>query len=194
MRFRQHDIELLLEPLIFNSFFLNLIGSASSKNFINFKDANDRKVSTSRLDRFKSGPRNFTNGSQLDLGSDLCNENDDGCEVQDKISVGDWCVFSSDSNSIVSQIIGFQYLSGKNKSYSWLTAPIKPPTSSQHRGIGVLGNMYNIEPTGNLVQAKRKIIYINIKDYVYHLRAKPLILNDVLKTTSNVYKQIKLIC
>lgn len=152
---------------------------------------NDRKVSTSRLDRFKSGPKNFQNESQLNP----CNENADGCEVEDTISVGDWCVFSYESSTIISQIIGFQYLSGKNRSYTWLTAPIKPPkSSSQHRGIGVLGNMFHVEPTGNLVPAKLKIKYINIKEYVYHLRTKPLVLNDVIKTSPNVYKQIKSIC
>lgn len=125
--------------------FFYFIGSASSKNYLNFKDNNgiifflkkssicwllknnESKVSSSRLERFRNA-RDTTFFPETDVN---------GCEVREEISVGDWCVFCECKNCTVRQIIGFKYLSGRDSSYSLISAPVKPPSSSKGRGVGV---------------------------------------------------------
>jgi hypothetical protein len=50
--------------------------------------------------------------------------NYDDNAVKDEINIGDWCVFQDKSKVLVGQIVGFNYIEGKRKQYTFDCCPI----------------------------------------------------------------------
>ncbi|KAK3928956.1 L-lysine 4-hydroxylase [Frankliniella fusca] len=83
----------------------------------------------------------------------------------DDISVGDWCIFKVRSRYLFMQVLSFRYITGKNLSFSLLSAPVNPPGGKRARGINCLGNLYVLD-NGYLRLTPSQHSSVNINMYI----------------------------
>jgi len=92
---------------------------------------------------------------------------------EDFVTVGDWCAFKSEDDSIaVGRILAFSYLSGPTRSshaYSALSAPTEPP-SQNARGLGCLCSWFQL-CRGNELKATDMDVhgFYDMRHYICHL-------------------------
>ncbi|KAK3928336.1 Calcium-binding protein 4 [Frankliniella fusca] len=114
---------------------------------------------------------------------------------EDEISVGQWCAFQSENNSlIIARILAFSYLSGsswRNQQYSSSSAPVQAPNPNKKRGLGVLCNWYNVQKNGRLIAVSMDLHgYYPIENYLCTI-PRPLILSNKTLSLACPLKEIK---
>lgn len=142
--------------------------------------SNTTKISNDRLLRFRP-----SNSGQLE--TELKNENN----VLDRLSIGEWFIYSEGEVKIFAQALGFMFLKGKlkrDKECSLKTVPIKPPEGLLNpRGIGVICSKFSILPDGNL-SIISEAAKISIERYISHVERPSL---SDFQLTANCMSYIK---
>ena len=87
--------------------------------------------------------------------------------------VGRYASFLVNDETLVGQVLGFQYLNGSCKSYSLDYVPLEAPTKNS-RGIGVLRSFFKVDVrTFELKDHKMSSIkYVNIESFHKHVFVK----------------------
>ncbi|KAE8737840.1 hypothetical protein FOCC_FOCC016691 [Frankliniella occidentalis] len=151
------------------------------------------KLSTKRLDRVREMV-SFSMSNML-LHSSLSLQEP---SKKKEVSAGEWCIFKNPVKRtpyyFIVQVLGFTYLTagpGQSRSYTLRTAPIKPPTSTECRGIGCLCDRFRAKEDARLLEFNAKVqSYINISQYVVTI-PHPTIRDSNLCTTMAVVQFLK---
>lgn len=138
-------------------------------------DQMGEKVSADRLRRFIS--KDTKEKSAILQSSGICS-----MERKNAVSVGDWCIFSKDSefemksskmsstnilqDNVIGRILAFSYVMGKKKAYSLEAAPVSIAINRPKRDLGCMCSWYTIDERRILVPVvlKEKQVY-NLSNY-----------------------------
>lgn len=123
----------------------------------------DVKLSSDRLERVKS--------SNVSHNCHLIDESASRVpSIEEEITIGDWCAFKSEDNSIViGHVHAFSYATGstwRNQEYSSITVPTTAP-SRNARGVGCLCSWYKLQRNKKLQAVNMDVHgYYDVSKYV----------------------------
>lgn len=124
----------------------------------------DTKLSSDRLVRVQAAPVNHSSKKKVFSAP----------SVEETISVGDWCAFVSENNSIcIGRILAFSYQTGSSKrniEFSLLSAPVEAPKANA-RGLDSLCSWFSLNRNTRVLTSMTMIVhgYYSIEHYICSL-------------------------
>lgn len=158
----------------------------------------DTSVSSDRLQRVQANEIvHFNNGT-----SSARKDSPLRPRREEKISLGDWCAFFSEDESVVfGRVLAFSYMSGsswRNQEYSKTDAPIRPPSDcTNKKGIGCLCDWFQLYKSNQLRKINMDVQgFYDIEQYICTIPrptyvAKNLVLFCSLQEIEDISRDIK---
>ncbi|XP_062714505.1 uncharacterized protein LOC134291151 isoform X2 [Aedes albopictus] len=156
------------------------IVSVKKRTFLWMLTSDLVKCSTDRVHRFKDGDVISKSGQPRSLNG-----------VCENVSLGEFLLVRSNGQINVVKVYGFKFLKGKNQSCSLTTVPLVAPSGVNPRGIGIIGNFFDLVEYGNdIVLELSNVEQVDIEYYLSHLK-KPSIESMILYYSSDTAEYIQ---
>lgn len=148
-------------------------------------DVKRNNLSSDRIQRVKNKVNGKAAANKEWLPTDVCSR-------EETISVTDWCAFKfkSQSKFLIGRVLSFSYLTGRNRSFSLPSAPVKTPEGVKGRGLGCLCDWYTLNRGGKISKCSlNNVTHYDIENYICTL-ARPKLQSSEIIFDAAVYRLI----